>query len=105
MNQPPPFGLPPHTLASIGAALAQTPHLERALIFGSRAKGTYRPGSDIDIALVGPALTDAEHRALEDRLEELMLPYTIDLCRVEIIDNPALLEHIQRVGIQVYSAV
>jgi predicted nucleotidyltransferase len=84
--------------------LAQTAHLEHALIFGSRAKGNYRPGSDIDIALVGPALTDAGQRGLEERLEELMLPYSIDLCRIEIIDNPALLEHIQRVGIQVYSA-
>lgn len=104
MSEQAPFGLPPQTLARIGAELAQTAHLERALVFGSRAKGNYRPGSDIDIALVGPALTDAEQRALEDRLEELMLPYTIDLCRVEIIDNPALLEHIQRVGILIYAA-
>lgn len=103
MNTSPAFGLPPHTLVRISAALAQTPHLQRAMIFGSRAKGNYRLGSDIDIALVGPALTDADQCALEDRLEELMLPYTIDLCRVETIANPALLEHIERVGIQVYS--
>ena len=104
MSKTPPFGLPAQALARICTELAQTTHLERALIFGSRAKGNYRHGSDIDIALVGPALTDAEQLDLEDRLDELLLPYSIDLCRVEVIDNPALQEHIQRVGIQIYSA-
>ena len=104
MSESPPFGLPATTLARICGELARTAHVQRALIFGSRAKGNYRTGSDIDIALIGPALTDAEQSSLEDRLEELMLPYTIDLCRVETIHNPALLEHIQRVGIQVYAA-
>lgn len=97
-----PFGLPAHTLERIRAALVQTHHLERAVIYGSRAKGNYRPGSDIDLALQGAELTEAEQHALANRLEELLLPYTIDLCRVEAIDNPALLEHIQRVGIQIY---
>jgi predicted nucleotidyltransferase len=77
---------------------------QRAVIFGSRAKGNYRHGSDIDIALFGPALTEADLAALEERIDDLLLPYQIDLCQVESVENADLLAQIERVGQPLYPA-
>jgi predicted nucleotidyltransferase len=99
-----PFGLAPSVLARLRAELARTAHLQRALIFGSRAKGNYRRGSDIDIALFGPELTNAEVADLDRRIDDLLLPYQVDICLVDTLENPALLEHIQRVGQPFYPA-
>ncbi|AGX87335.1 nucleotidyltransferase domain-containing protein [Candidatus Symbiobacter mobilis] len=63
------FGLSPAIRQQLCAEFARTPAILRALVFGSR----YRPGSDIDIALMAPQLTAAQ-------LDDLLLPYQIDLC-------------------------
>lgn len=55
MSQPD-FGLPPGTIEAIRKILATEGALRKAVIFGSRAKGNYRPGSDIDLALFGDGL-------------------------------------------------
>ncbi|MBK1618780.1 hypothetical protein CKO42_10105 [Lamprobacter modestohalophilus] len=99
-----PFGLAPGVVSQLREQLGRTPGLQRAVVFGSRAKGNYRHGSDIDIALFGPALTEADLAALEDRIDDLLLPYQIDLCQVESVQNVALLAHIERVGQQFYPA-
>lgn len=91
------FGLSAETIAIIRQVLARHPQVERAVIYGSRALGTHRPGSDIDLALYGP-LTPQHLAALLDDLDETMLPYTFDLTRAAAITNPALADHIQRVG-------
>lgn len=102
MTDQQPFGLAPGVVAQLRDQLARTRHLQRAVVFGSRAKGNYRHGSDIDIALFGPALTEADLTALEVRIDDLLLPYQIDLCQVESVENTALLAHIERVGQQLY---
>lgn len=96
------LGLSPRVLDQLGAEFARTPHLQRAVIFGSRAKGNYRSGSDIDIALFGPDLEPAQMLALENRIDDLLLPYQIDLCHFDTLQNDKLIEHIQRVGQQIY---
>jgi predicted nucleotidyltransferase len=78
------------------------PSIERAVIYGSRAKGNYKPGSDIDLTLFGPAITEAELLALENRLDDLLLPYTFDISRFHTLQNPQLIDHIQRVGQDFY---
>lgn len=75
------------------------PRVEQAVIFGSRAKGTQRTGSDIDLALVGKALQFDDLLRLEGELDDLMLPWRIDLLLLDRVENPALREHIARVGI------
>jgi predicted nucleotidyltransferase len=65
---------------------------------GSRVKGNYRNGSDLDIALEGCALTFDDLLHIENALDDLMLPWGIDLSLLSHIDNPALLDHIARVG-------
>ncbi|GHS95174.1 DNA polymerase [Planctomycetales bacterium] len=95
------YGLPDHAVAKINGVFAQSPVIEKAVLYGSRAQGNYRNGSDIDLTLWGkisfPALLNL-HTALDD----LLLPWTIDLSIYDRIENPALQEHIRRVGKMFY---
>jgi len=101
----PDFGLPQRTIDTIRRILAEIPEVEKAVIFGSRAKGTYRPGSDIDLALFGPRLDLDTLGRIAGRLDESPIPYQVDLCLVDWIDQPGLREHIERVGKVFYERV
>lgn len=92
------FGLPQSVCDRIISVLRDYPEIVQATIFGSRAKGNYRPGSDIDLCLEAPGLSMRRRLALENRLDDLLLPWRIDLVVRDEIDNLALLEHIGRVG-------
>ncbi|MEI7430770.1 MAG: nucleotidyltransferase domain-containing protein [Betaproteobacteria bacterium] len=96
------FGLPLATIEKIQGVLANCPRVESVLIYGSRAKGNYRNGSDIDLTLIGELLTEADIVSLETRLDDLLLPYKIDLSRFATIKNINLIEHIRRVGMLFY---
>lgn len=96
------LGLSPQTLARIRAVLAEHPGVEQAILYGSRALGTYHTGSDIDLTLKGEGLALAELLKIADELDELMLPYKIDLSLLHQLDNPQLIEHIRRVGVTIY---
>lgn len=98
------FGLKPHTISAIQRVFAQHPQLERAVLYGSRAKGNYRPGSDIDLTLFGESLTYADLCRIETEIDDLLLPYTLDLSLYAQIDNADLREHIKRVGLEFYPA-
>lgn len=105
MNADMEFGLSHTTLQKIRQTLAQHPHIERAVIYGSRAKGNYKPGSDIDITLYAVQGLNIEYRELSDLLDEiddLLLPYSVDLSVFTQINNPELCEHIERVGKVLY---
>jgi predicted nucleotidyltransferase len=97
------YGLPPSAVRKICAVLRGYPQVQRAILYGSRAKGNHKKGSDIDLTLHGSAdLTlNVLYRILDD-LDELLLPYTIDLSIFENIDDLDVIEHIQRVGITFY---
>lgn len=103
MTSSPPFGLPPATLEKLNRVFAAHPTIERVLIYGSRAKGNYRPGSDIDLSLKGEELPFAEFVQIEDQIDDLMLPYTVDLSQYRQIDNLDLIAHIDRVGVAIYA--
>ena len=96
------YGLPPETIARITRVLAAHPGVERAILYGSRAKGTQRDSSDIDLCLVGESLTLTEQMKIESELDDLLLPYKIDLSRLHALDNPALIDHIRRIGVAFY---
>ncbi|QWF70101.1 nucleotidyltransferase domain-containing protein [Methylomonas paludis] len=98
----PAFGLSDNTLALIHRILAEFPDVETAILYGSRAKGTYRKGSDIDLTLSGANLDQRQLAKIAGKLDESVIPYQVDLSIREQIDNPALLEHIQRVGMLFY---
>lgn len=90
-------------MEDINAALSRFPALEEAIVFGSRAKGNYRQGSDVDLALKGKEITYAITAQISDLLnEETRMPYRFDVINYHSITEPALLEHIDRVGVCIY---
>lgn len=82
--------------------MAQYVSVEEVLIFGSRAKGNYKPGSDIDLSIKGEIDQQTLFR-LENELDDLLLPYTIDLLLYHKITNLDLIAHIDRIGVAFYS--
>jgi predicted nucleotidyltransferase len=99
MTQPP---LQPSELDLVRSVLRLHPEVHSATLFGSRAKGTHHSRSDVDLALSGElGLLGAEAIAAE--LEELPLPYRFDVQSLEQISFAPLLEHIKRVGIEIYA--
>ena len=98
------FGLKEATVQKIGVVLAHYPPVEKAVLYGSRAKGNYKNGSDIDLTLCGGAdLTLNVLYRISDELDDLLLPYTIDLSVFSNIGDPDVIEHIQRVGVIFYA--
>ena len=92
------YGLKDETIEKISSVLSGFPEVEKAILYGSRAKGNFKRGSDIDLTLFGPALTLNDLLRIENRIDDLLLPYHIYLSIFESISNPDLKEHIQRVG-------
>jgi len=92
------FGLKEEIIKAINDVFLSYPQIEKAVVFGSRAKGTFRDGSDIDICLFGN-IDFVLLQNIEISLDSLNLPYTIDLVVYENIQNKELKEHVDRVGI------
>lgn len=93
-----PFGLKVKELDTIVEVLKACEKVEQVYLYGSRAMGTHRHNSDIDLVLDGDELTYKELAQLTLELDDLNLPYKIDLSILHHIDNPELKEHINRVG-------
>ncbi|WP_243371731.1 nucleotidyltransferase domain-containing protein [Geotalea sp. SG265] len=91
------FGLKESTINRINSVFVKYSGIDRVLLYGSRAKGNYYHGSDIDLTIEG-TLSRPEILKLENELDDLLLPYTIDLSLFHQISNPDLVEHIKRVG-------
>ena len=96
------FGLPQAALDKLNGVFARHDAIRSVLIYGSRAKDSYRPGSDIDLTIKGDAILFDEFMALENQIDDLMLPYTVDLSRYGKIDNPEPVAHIDRVGVTIF---
>ncbi|ETO94518.1 nucleotidyltransferase family protein [Legionella oakridgensis] len=96
------YGLPSSVIKSLKNIFKKHPNIEEVILYGSRAKGTYHTGSDIDLCLVGSALALSELLAIENQIDDLLLPWKIDLSLKHTIDNSELLAHIDRVGIAFY---
>lgn len=99
------FGLDENIIEQIKAVFADFPEIEEAVLYGSRAKGNFKNGSDIDLTLKGESISCNTFNNISLSLDELMLPYLIDLSIYKQIDNPALIDHIKRVGICFYSKI
>ena len=83
--------------------LSASPHVERIVLFGSRARGDYRPGSDIDIALSGGGLTLSELLWLKERIDETTIPQFVDLIWLEKVDDRRLRRNIEAEGVEWWS--
>jgi len=99
------YGLKDKDITAIKKVLAGYDAIEMAIIYGSRAKGNYKPASDIDIAFKGTALNTTILNKIADQLDDLLLPYTFDLSIYHRLTNTDLIAHIERVGKILYSKV
>lgn len=92
------FGLPHGVLSSIAGVIAGVDSVKRAVVYGSRAKGNCRPNSDIDIMLYGDDITLSDLAVIDCRLDDLLLPWQIDLTARCRVTNQALLDEVDRWG-------
>lgn len=93
------INLEPEILNKIKLVLKENQKVKSLILFGSRAKGTAKNGSDIDLAIVGDDISFRDLCQLGMNFDELDLPYKIDLVNYEAIKNEDLKEHINRVGV------
>jgi predicted nucleotidyltransferase len=97
------YGLPDTAIQSICTVLSRYPQVKRAVLYGSRAEGSHKNGSDIDLTLHGGVdLTLPVLYKILDNLDDLLLPYTIDLSIFNDIEDPDVIAHIQRAGVTFY---
>jgi uncharacterized protein len=96
------YGLEDSTIQKIQDVFSAFRQVEKVVLYGSRAKGNYKPGSDIDLTLKGQNINLSVMNQIGLLLDDLLLPYTFDLSVFEHIKDPNLLEHIDRAGIDFY---
>ena len=92
------FGLDKNVIEQIKNVFDEFPQIEEVLLYGSRAKGNYKPGSDIDLSLKGENLNHNLVNSVSIELDELFLPYIFDSSIFKQITNEDLIEHINRYG-------
>jgi len=93
-------GLKPEYRRAIIETLSANPKVERVVLFGSRAMGTFTPTSDIDLALFGDDLTLSDQAALTEAMAELAIPQRVDILIHHRIENQALRDHIRKHGVE-----
>jgi len=92
------YGLKDIHIKKIQSVFTIHSNIEKAFLYGSRAMGNYRNGSDIDLTLVGKNLDLSTLFKIESELDDILLPHKIDLSLFQKIENPDLVDHINRVG-------
>lgn len=96
------FGLKKDELEYLRSILAEYPEIEKAMVFGSRAMGNFKPGSDFDLALLGEKISRKIILSLYDKLNEVSdFPYHFDIIYYNELSNPALKKHIDDFGITI----
>lgn len=93
-------GLKPKYRAAIIKTLSANPRVERIVLFGSRAVGTFRPTSDVDVALFGDDLSLDDQAALAEAVAELPVPQRVDIVLYHRLENEALRAHIRAHGVE-----
>ena len=97
------FGLSQTSFNLLVKAFASFPQIEKVIVFGSRAKGNYKPGSDVDLAIVGKRCTPKLAMELSVKVnEEMPIPYSVDIIDYSSLTHPDLQEHINSVGKLLY---
>lgn len=97
------YGITDKEWEKVFTTLSHFPNIQKAILFGSRAKGTNKPFSDVDIALVGAKLSISDLLNLKNEIDDLLLPYEFDFCIYKDLKSPELKSHIDRRGIELYN--
>ncbi len=96
------YGLDAVDVNRITSVFASFPEVKKVILYGSRAKGNFREGSDIDICLAGERLNLTLLNEISQKLYDLNLPYLFDIAIYHQISNQELKEHINRVGVLLF---
>ncbi len=92
------FGLTQNTIDEINAVFSKYSGIEQAILYGSRATGNFKAGSDIDLTLIGNSISHQHISTILNEFDESNMPYLFDLSILSQIENPDLVDHIKRVG-------
>ncbi|WP_291099684.1 MULTISPECIES: nucleotidyltransferase domain-containing protein [unclassified Flavobacterium] len=92
------FGLKQETIDKINSVFRKHPEIDKVIIYGSRAKGNFRKGSDIDLTLIGNDLEYDLVGTIDSEIDDLNTPYLFDISIFKLLNSPSLEEHINRVG-------
>ena len=91
------YGLNPDVISRLQEVFAVHQKVEKAILYGSRAKGNYRNGSDIDLTFEGNLDLDDIY-SISHQIDDLNMPYLFDLSAFDTINDPDLVDHVRRVG-------
>lgn len=92
------FGLPESSIEKICAIFRRYPEVTTVILYGSRIKGNFKPGSDIDLTLVGERIDSTILGRIDNEIDDLLLPWMVDLSIYSQIENKNLIDHINRIG-------
>ena len=97
------YGLSDNTLNILSSIFSKYPGIKQAVLYGSRAKGKYHNGSDIDLSLkTGESFTFTDLLHISGDFDDSDLPYFVDVSIYDKLSNPELKAHINRVGKVLY---
>jgi predicted nucleotidyltransferase len=96
------FGLPAYAMESLNGVFRKHPAIDRVTLYGSRAKGNFRHNSDIDLMITAPEMDWSEFNQMGTEIDDLLLPWKVDLALLNHVENQDLLDHVSRVGVQIF---
>lgn len=96
------FGISSESLSKLINLFEQTPKITEIKIYGSRALGSYKEGSDIDITIMNNGFSYNDLLQLTNKIDDLLIPYKVDISIFNELDNKELIEHINKHGVGFY---
>ncbi len=96
------YGMTEEELSVLRGLFARQKEIERAVLYGSRARGVHKPFSDVDITLLGTGISRSHLNHLLADIDESSLPYFFDISIFSRLTNPALIEQIEKTGVTLY---
>ncbi len=96
------YGIQDEVVEAIRSVFRTHTEVEKVILYGSRAKGNFKPASDVDLTLLGESLDLTILNQVSWELDDLLLPFTFDLSLYQYLTNQDLLDHIERIGIVLF---
>jgi predicted nucleotidyltransferase len=96
------LGLDENQLEEIRRILGEFSSVESGILFGSRATGSFSPSSDVDIALMGDAVSLKDQIRLSARLNDNKTLLKYDVIRYSTLTNKNLADQILNHGMKIY---
>ena len=95
------FGIGP-VLDMLIKVFTRYPHIDKVVLFGSRARGDYKRTSDIDLCIYGDMLTKRCRYDIRDEIEELETFYSFDVVFFDELEKDLFIKSIIKDQITIY---